>query len=347
MTVASGRMSQKSGPKSDADNPHDTLIKLLTLSRTLLSTRELDKLLSLIVRAFLQITEADRAFLLLTQEHGGLRAVHGEAQGGTKITASEPRISSLAKQVASSGVPVYSTNVDIDQKLGMRQSISELGLHMVVCVPLNGPTGIVGVIYADGKSTLDTVFTASNRSALEALADHAGAAIENARLFEGAIRDPLTGLFNFGFFQVRLGELCDGKAHLSAGTNSYVALVDLEDMLGIAARLGPQAADETLRAVADHVRSMLVLPEFAARISQSGLGMCFSEATDDRAAQRLERLVEECASLPVGSVADPVNVRLAVGCASIGRRADVTMSAAQRAVREAVGTPKGIAFVSS
>jgi GGDEF domain-containing protein len=340
-------MAQKTTPAGDTDNPHDTLIKLLTLSRTLLSTRELDKLLGLIVRAFLQITEADRAYLLLSQDGGGLRAVHGEAKDGSVISSSEPRISSLAQQVAASGVPIYSTNVDVDQKLGMRQSISELGLHMVVCVPLKGPTGIVGVIYADGKSTLDTVFTASNRGALEALADHAGAAIENARLFEGAIRDPLTGLFNFGFFQVRLGELCEGKTHLIAGTNAYVAMIDLEDMLGIAARLGPQAADDTLRAVAESVRTRLVLPEFGARVSQNGLGICFCEATDDRAAQRIDRLVEDNRTVRVPTVSAPVTVRLAIGATRIGRRADATLSAVQRAVRTAAGNQSGVEFVGS
>ena len=330
-----------------ADNPHDTLIKLLTLSRTLLSTRELDKLLGLIVRAFLQLTEADRAYLLLTQEDGTLKAVHGEAKNGQIISVSEARISSLAQQVAASGVPVYSTNVDIDQKLGTRASISELGLHMVVSVALKGPTGIVGAIYADGKSTLDTVFTSANRRALEALADHAGAAIENARLFEGAIRDPLTALFNFGFFQVRLGELCEGKSHLAAGTNAYVALLDLEDMLGIAARLGPQAADDTLRAVAAHVSSRLVPPEFGARVGTSGLGMCFSEASDERAKARIDRLVEETKTMRVAGVADPVTVRLVVGAAAISKRLDATLSAVQRALREAANAASGVVFVGS
>lgn len=336
-----------SKPDGDQDNPHDTLIKLLTLSRTLLSTRELDKLLGLIVRAFLQITEADRAYLLLTQPDGSLKAVHGEAKDGSRITSSEPRISSLASQVATSGVPIYSTNVDVDQKLGMRHSISELGLHMVVSVALKGPTGIVGVIYADGKSTLDTVFTAANRSAMQALADHAGAAIENARLFEGAIRDPLTNLFNFGFFQVRLSELCEGKAHLQAGTNAYVALIDLDDMLGISARLGPQAADDALVAVAEVVRARLVLPEFAARIGTSTLGMCFSEPADDRAVQRLEKLVTDTATVQVRGVSDPVTARVVAGATRISRRVDLTLSTVQRAVREAQNAPKGVVFVGS
>jgi diguanylate cyclase (GGDEF)-like protein len=342
MRVSTGTMAASTEP-----SPHDTLIKLLTLSRTLLSTRELDKLLGLIVRAFLQMTEADRAYLLLCQDDGSLKAVHGEARDGKVIQMlGEPRISSLAKQVASTGVPVYSTNVDIDMKLGMRHSISELGLHMIVSVALNGPTGIVGVIYADGKSTLDTVFTASNRQSMEALADHAGAAIENARLFEGAIRDPLTSLFNFGFFQVRLSELCDGRAQLTAGMNSYVALIEMDDMLGIAARLGPQAADDTLRAVADALRRSLQLPEFGARIGTSGVGICFSEPSDDRARARLEKLIQESKALQVPGISDPVNVRLAIGVAPIGKRLDVTLSSVQRAVREAANTESGIELVS-
>ncbi len=327
---------------NQSDNPQDTLIKLLKLSRSLMSTRELDKLLGLIVRAFLQATEADRVFLLLA-EPPTLKAVRGEHKDGRALETAEARISSLAQQVADDGKPIYSTNLDLDQALGRRDSISELGLHMVVCVPLKGPSGVVGVIYCDGKSTLDTVFTTANRSALEALADHAGAAIENARLFEGAIRDPLTGLFNLGFFQVRVTELCESPHGFSGGA-AFVALVELDDAVEIAARLGPQTADEVLKAVADTLRAHVVLPELAARLGPKTFGLCFAERDERLALDRMEKLVAHNGTVTVDSMPESVSVRLKVGVAPLAARYDATMAAAQRAAENAERAASGVAI---
>lgn len=342
-TVAAATREASALSLTSDGNPQDNLVKLLKLSGSLLSTRELDKLLKLVVRAFLQATEADRAFLLLVQADGTLKATAGENKAGDALSAGEPRISSLAAQVQSSGTPVYSTNLDHDGALASRASISELGLHMVVCVPLRGPLGTVGVIYADGKSTLDTVFTTANRNMLEALADHAGTAIDNARIFEGAIRDPVTALFNLGYFQLKVGELCEGKAPL-AGACGYVAIIDLDETHAIAARLGPLAADDVLRSIANSLRAQFPAPDLTARVSPTALAVSFAADSDHDARARLERLVASHRSVSVPSVSDPVVLRLAVGAAPLQRRADTTITAAHNAARLARDKPNGVSL---
>jgi diguanylate cyclase (GGDEF)-like protein len=329
-----------------ADNAQDTLIKLLKLSRSLLSTREIDKLLALIVRAFLQATEADRAYLLL-KEGAALKAVYGESKEGQPIeTQDAPRISSLSEQVVRDGQAIYSTNLDLDQKIGMRASINELGLHMVVCVPLRGPSGIVGMIYCDGKTTLDTVFTTSNRSALEALADHAGAAIENARLFEGAIRDPLTGLFNLGFFQLKVGEMCEQHVPLVSGQSTFLAVIEVEDTAGVAARLGPQVENEALKALADSLRAHVHAQELTARLGPRTFAACFAENDENAAQERFRRLIAHNTQIRVPSLGDGhLALRLGVGIAPLSNAYDDTMARASRAASRALGASTGVVLV--
>jgi diguanylate cyclase (GGDEF)-like protein len=279
---------------------------------------------------------------LLLADGGRLEPVRGEDKGGRTLEARDARISSLAEQVARDGAPIYSTNLDIDQKLGARQSVNELGLHMVVVVPLKGPTGTVGVIYCDGKSTLDTIFTTANRNALEALADHAGAAIENARLFEGAIRDPLTGLLNLGFFHVKVGELQEHPVR--ADTATFLAVVEVDDALGFAARLGPQAADHVLKLVAGSLRTHVVLPELVARLGPSTFGLCFAERDERLALERLEKIVAQNASATIAGIEDPVAVRLTIGYSVLSDRYDAAILRAQHAQKTAEAAPRGVAF---
>src|SRR6185436_2246966 len=88
-----------------------------------------------------------------------------------------------------------------------RRSVHELRLKMMVCVPLASETEVLGVIYADGRTSLDKVFTNTNRRTFEMLAEHAAAAIENARMFERATNDPLTGLPNNSYFLLQLAKV--------------------------------------------------------------------------------------------------------------------------------------------
>ena len=119
------------------------------------------------------------------------------------------------------------------------------------------------------------------------------------------------------------------------GVNVYVAYVDIEDLVGIAARLGPQAADQVLQAVATKLRECLVLPEIAARVGATTLGICLVERSDAQIEQRLRGFIQDCASVSIAAVADPVTARLAIGCSRLDKRLDNTLAAVQSALKTA------------
>lgn len=313
-------------------SPHDSLVWLLTLSKTLLSTRELDRLLELVVKTFVEATEAERGFLLLMNKEGELVNVHGATRSGEILESEEPRVSSLAAQVASDGIPIFSTDTEHDTRMDARASIVELGLRMIVCVPLTGPSGIVGVIYADGKTTLSKVFTLTNQRSLEALADHAAAAIENARLFEDATRDAESGLFHAQYFSSQLTEL-------ARGGDAWLALLDLDDLEGVAARLGPAAAKQVFLSVARSLRAQLQRPEIGGRLTESIFGICL-RGREAEVRQRLADIQKRNAKARVGDL--DIDVRVSIGGVRISGRVEDARRRAEAALTQARSEPQSL-----
>lgn len=316
---------------------HDTLLWLLSLSKTLLSTRELDRLIELCAQVFIDATEAERVVVLLKQGSELVPATSLTKAGGEVPV--DARISSLSAEVAMGGSPVFTTDTVGDRRMA-RASVLDLGLQMVVCVPLRGPSGIVGVIYADGKTTIDHVFTTTNKSRLEALADHAGAAIENARYFEGVTRDAETQLVNGAYFRSLLG------SH-SPTVAASVVVAEISNLAILEGEHSEQVLHDMWRTFGDSTRAHLQRPEFAGRLSRNEVGLLMVHRGSDSIVERVEEWIRHNTALAVraqqreGVSADSaVWVRLALhaGVCPLKRHldVDVAIEAARRAiVREA------------
>ena len=131
--------------------------------------------------------QAERGFIMLQEPGGGFqfkvaRGIHQEA-----IPDPHSEISvSIVHQVASSGVPVITSNAQDDERFSSRFSVIYLGLRSVLCVPLSVKGIVIGIIYLDNR-LVKGVFTSSDLHLLSAIADIAAIAIENARLYQLAI----------------------------------------------------------------------------------------------------------------------------------------------------------------
>lgn len=245
------------------DTFDERLVWLLQVSRSMLATRDLDRLLALITDAFIELTEGDRGFLLLKdRETGDLKQHVGRTAGGTDINEEESPISTIAKRVFRDQRPVFATDTSAQNDLATRRSIHDLQLRMMVCVPLFTDSDALGVIYADGKSSLDKVFTHTNQRTFEMLADHAAAAIENARMFERATNDPLTGLPNSSHFLVQLAKVMH---EANATTPAGILLLDLDDFKRINVAAGAEVGDRALIDIAATLQDVLRADGLVAR----------------------------------------------------------------------------------
>ena len=175
---------------------------LLSLVQALNSTLVLSQVLEQVLDAVLQITRAERGFLLLVEGSAdadryplvaGLRVHVGRRRGaGLKPEEMTGLSTSVVRRAVETGETVATGNAVADPSLGQAQSVVLLDLRTIVCIPLRSPRAdevesaaphAVGAIYVDNQET-SAPFSVDSLKTVEALARHAALAIENALLFE-------------------------------------------------------------------------------------------------------------------------------------------------------------------
>jgi transcriptional regulator with GAF, ATPase, and Fis domain len=89
----------------------------------------------------------------------------------------------IAETVARTGKPICSVNAQSDSRFASFTSVSELRLRSVICLPLKVRGQVIGTLYLDNRFK-DAVYSDRELHLLEAFADHAAIALENARLYQ-------------------------------------------------------------------------------------------------------------------------------------------------------------------
>jgi len=149
------------------------------------SSLDLNEVLRSVMDAIIDLTQAERAILLLNNEDTGELDVQvaRNMDRETIEQAESFEISrSIVQSVAETGTPVVTTNAQFDPRFSSQKSIISYNLRSILCVPLKIKETITGVIYADNR-VASGIFAEQDRDVLAALANQAAVAIENARLF--------------------------------------------------------------------------------------------------------------------------------------------------------------------
>jgi len=159
------------------------LAALYEVSRALGSSLELDEVLNQVMDAIIQLTSAERGFLMLFDEGGKLQVK--AARNVAKETLAEEEFAfsrGVIRMVAETGEQVVTTNAQEDPRFADQASVVANDLRSIQCVPLHARGDVIGVIYVD--NTIHTgVFDEADLEMLSTFASQAAVAIENARLF--------------------------------------------------------------------------------------------------------------------------------------------------------------------
>ena len=152
------------------------------------STLEIDEVLQIVMDTIIKLTEAERGFLMLRDEHGEMSIRIARNWEKESINQNESSISrSIVQKVIDSGEGILTTNAREDPRFGGQESIIAFNLRSILCVPLTVKNNIIGVIYTDNRIR-SGIFSESERDLLLAFANQAAVAIENARLFSSLKR---------------------------------------------------------------------------------------------------------------------------------------------------------------
>jgi len=152
------------------------------------SSLEINEVLRIVMDTIIRLTGAERGFLMLRDEQGELRIRIARNWEQESLASNDLTVSrTIIERVLQTGESVLTTNAQEDPRFGGQESVIAYNLRSILCVPLKLKGKITGVIYTDNRIR-SGIFTEDERNLLNAFADQAAVAIENARLFESVRR---------------------------------------------------------------------------------------------------------------------------------------------------------------
>ncbi|HXU05169.1 MAG TPA: sigma 54-interacting transcriptional regulator [Polyangia bacterium] len=158
------------------------LRRLLRINKRLNSEQRLPRLLEMIVDTVIELTDAERGFLLLEDEPGQLEVkVARNIDQRTLETAEFELSRSIARQAAAGGEPIVTIDAAGDDRFREAVSVSDLHLRSVLAVPLSIKGRVSGTIYVDHRLRKGAFDQEDVRLVLD-FAEQAAIALENARL---------------------------------------------------------------------------------------------------------------------------------------------------------------------
>ncbi len=177
---------------SDADLRQ--MAAILNGLRALGSGRVLEEVLTLVLDSALDVTKAERGFVMLARPDGELEFKTARGRGritlpGTSFTTS----AKIPREVFQTGESRIVGDLMEGNLAGQHDGTIAIGIRHVLCVPLSvnpmgaapdqtGSSRVIGVLYLDGRER-STILSQQTRSSLEAFATQAALAIESARLY--------------------------------------------------------------------------------------------------------------------------------------------------------------------
>jgi serine phosphatase RsbU (regulator of sigma subunit) len=167
---------------------------LLEGLRALGTGRVLDDVLSLVLDAAIDVSSAERAFIMLASASGELEFKMARGRGRTTLPGGTFATSrKIPEEVFRTGEPRLVADLLDGELANVHMGTVALGIRNVLCVPLRlvryldkgeavGEERRIGVLYLDSREK-GLLMSSSTRAALETLATEAAVAIENARLY--------------------------------------------------------------------------------------------------------------------------------------------------------------------
>ncbi len=159
------------------------LAALYEVSRALGSSLDLQVVLDQVMDAIIQLTEAERGFLMLLNDDGTFDVRVARNLDQETLDSSEFAYSrTITRHVVNSGQPVVTTNAQTDPRFMDQASIVAHALRSIMATPLRARGRIIGVAYVDNRIRTG-LFSEEDLALLDALAAQAAIAIDNAQLY--------------------------------------------------------------------------------------------------------------------------------------------------------------------
>lgn len=136
-----------------------------------------------VMDAVIQVTGAERGFLMMRDDDGGVQVVAARNLDQQTIDSEKFAYSrTIVNRVLDGGAPIVTTNAAEDPRFAGQMSIVGQALRSIMASPLRVRGRVIGVAYVENRAVAG-LFVQDDLAALDTLTAQAAFAIENARLF--------------------------------------------------------------------------------------------------------------------------------------------------------------------
>ncbi len=157
--------------------------RLLEINKRLNSTLSRAEVLQATIDAAIELTRAERGFVLLVAE-GGFEVACARHFSRETLTDPQRELSrSIAERVIREQRSVLTLDAATDGRFASHESVHLMQLKSVLCLPIVAPAGVLGALYLDSRLSRGR-FDARAEGLLSAFSDQVAIALENARLHE-------------------------------------------------------------------------------------------------------------------------------------------------------------------
>lgn len=202
---------------------------LYNVTRMLGTSLELDVVLAQVMDAAIQLTGAERGFIMLRDGDDNLQVKIGRNFDQQTLDQAEVSYSrTIINMVMDTGEAILTTNAVEDARFQTGASILSREMRSIMACPLRVRDRIIGVAYVENRAVAG-LFSPEDLSMLEALASQASIAIDNARLFsatDAELNRVIDELRTLRRMDMRLNEKLDYEAALHFTLETACQLTD-------------------------------------------------------------------------------------------------------------------------
>jgi diguanylate cyclase (GGDEF)-like protein len=228
----------------------ERLVHLERLNRVFLTISQnldLAKVQEMVLHMTMELTKAERAFLLLSHNNKLVFAAGHDRTGPLPPESQETISQTACQKVMDTLERVFIFNTDEHAEFANRHSVMDLKLKSILAVPLIGSSGPIGVLYVDSRNELPAALE-MDLLVLGAIASQATILIENAQLLRQATVDGLTGLYIRSYIMNRLAD--ETRRTLRYGGSFSLLVIDVDHFKKLNDEHGHQSGDVALQHVA-------------------------------------------------------------------------------------------------
>ncbi len=165
----------------------ERLLAIYGMIKELNSETDVDRLLESTLDMAVRVVKAERGMVLLRDRPGGEFVVRLARNLDRQTIDDAAQFSRNVVKEAGAGRAVLSIDAAGDERLRSFKSVSIFGIRSVLCVPLKSRGKIIGAVYLDNREA-GGLLKEEDLPFLEAFADHAALALENAQIRSGLER---------------------------------------------------------------------------------------------------------------------------------------------------------------